>query len=38
MNNEKYVFFLLIILIGILSISFASANENMVLNELKNYL
>ena len=33
MNNEKYVFFLLIILIGILSISFASANENMVLNE-----
>ena len=33
MNNEKYVFFLLIILIGILSISFASANENMILNE-----
>ncbi len=33
MSNEKYVFFLLIIFIGILSISFASANENMVLSE-----
>ena len=29
MSNEKYVYFLLIILIGILSISFASANENI---------
>ena len=33
MKNEKYVFFSLIILIGILSISFASANENIILNE-----
>ena len=30
---KNMCFFLLIILIGILSISFASANENMVLNE-----
>ena len=33
MKNEKYVFFSLIILIGLISISFASADANIILDE-----